>query len=154
MNQPAPSLESFSRNGFLIAGRLFKAAAGLFLLLTISACLTGNTPKEVSQSSEAAERNQDSLAIDVENYTWTFFNYGQHIRITGRVVNNSDEPYQAVTMSLVLYDDKTNKIVAKGRAFIYPTYLKPGGTGEFEFVDMPSAATLTKSRLVTEAKTL
>ncbi len=64
MNQSAALLELFLRNGFLIAGRLFNMAMRLPLLIILT-YLTSNTPKEINQFSEATEKNQDNLAINI-----------------------------------------------------------------------------------------
>jgi len=48
-------------------------------------------------------------------------------------------------MSLILYTNKTHKIVAKNQLSIYLTYLNPSETRGFKFVNMPSTTALIKN---------
>lgn len=137
---------------------VFWLRLGLFRLpvltaLILAAACAGRQPQVMVHTSTTAERLPDSLPIDVVEYTWTFFNYGDHIRLSGRVRNNSAEAYQAVSIQATLLDE-VGATVAQGRAYVYPAYLRPGAEGSFEFVDMPQRSggqNLPNGRLTTRA---
>ena len=129
-------------------------AALAVLALALTACLTNQQPKITSHTSTTALRGENSLPVDVVEYTWTFFNYGHHLRLTGRVRNNSAEAYQAVALRTALLDE-TGAAVVQGTANVYPTYLRPGGEGSFELVVMvvSPGRNLAAGHLVTTAVT-
>jgi len=129
------------------------AALALALALT-AACLTGPRPGQ-THTGHWAVRSPESLPIDVVEYAWTFFNSGRHIRLTGRVRNNSDQAHQAVTLELAL-EDENGRVAAKGQTHVFPAYLPPGGEGAFELVGLVSSAgrNLPAGRLLTTARTL
>ena len=144
---------SITRLQLLIrAGRSIAALAVLSLAALPTAACPVKQPETLAHTSTAAERSPTSLPLDVEEYTWSFFNYAKHIRISGRVRNNSAEACQAVSLQVELKDE-AGTTVAQGLAYIYPTYLRPGGEGFFEVVDMPKPnhQNLPAGRLVTTA---
>jgi len=131
-------------------------AAALILPLALTlACFTNPQPSVLTHTSNLAVRAPESLSIDVLEYTWTFFNFGRHLRITGRVRNNSDQAHQSVTLVLTLMDEKGG-IVAKGQTLVFPAYLPPGGEGAFELVNMVTSAgrNLPAGHLLTIARTI
>ena len=138
---------------FLIP-RPVRAAALLLALAAALACYHNPQPDIMTHTSHWAVRSPGSLPIDVVEYTWTFFNKGRHIRITGQARNNSDQVHQAVTLELTLTDEK-GALVAKGQTLIFPAYLRPGATGEFELMSMVTTTgrNLPDGRLLTTART-
>jgi hypothetical protein len=124
----------------------------LALALT-SACLSGRRPDMQSHTSHWAVRAPGSLAIDVVEYTWSFINFGRHIRITGLARNNSNQAYQSVTLGLVLMDER-GEAVLQGQALVFPAYLQPGAEGRFELVGMTASKgrNLPGGRLVVTAR--
>jgi len=124
-------------------------------LSLILACFFPNPqPDTQTHTSQKALRSPGSLAIDVMEYTWTFFNHSRHLRLVGRVRNNSEQVHQSVTLGLTLMDEK-GKMVAQGQTHVYPAYLQPGTEGSFELVAMVISAgqNLSAGHLVTTAQT-
>jgi len=136
----------------LSLGRAALAALALALAL---ACFPNPRPAVTTHTGHWAVRSPESLPLDVAEYTWTFFNYGRHIRLAGRVRNNSDQAHQSVTLELSLADE-FGKVVAKGQTHVFPAYLPPGGEGTFELVSLVSSAgrNLPAGRLLVTARTL
>jgi hypothetical protein len=118
------------------------------------ACFPNPQPASPTHTGNWAVRSPESLPLDVVEYTWTFFNYGRHIRLAGRVRNNSDQVHQSVTLELTLTDEK-GEVVTQGQTHVFPAYLQPGGEGAFELVSLVSSAgrNLPDGRLVTTART-
>jgi len=130
-------------------------AAVLAALALALACLPNPRPASPTHTGHWAVRSPESLPLDVVEYTWTFFNSGRHIRLTGRVRNNSGQAQQSVTLELTLADE-IGKVVAKGQTHVFPAYLPPGSEGVFELVGLVSTAgrNLPAGRLLTTARTL
>ena len=127
----------------------------LFLIVPVALACSPNPRLDTqTHTSRRAVRSPESLPIDVLEYTWTFFNHGRHLRLVGLVRNNSDRPYQAVTLKLTLEDERGN-VVAKGQTYAHPAYLRPGAEGSFELVSMTilTGRNLPAGRLVTTALT-
>ncbi|MDR2725812.1 MAG: DUF3426 domain-containing protein [Candidatus Adiutrix sp.] len=138
----------------LLTQRPVRAAALFLALAATLACAHNSQPNVLTHTSHWAVRTPDSLAIDVVEYTWAFFNKANHIRITGQVRNNSDQAHQSVTLGLTLTDEK-GEVVARGQTFIVPAYLRPGAIGSFELVCMVARTgrNLPEGRLLTTART-
>jgi len=132
-----------------------RAAALAALALLVSACFPNPQPANPTHTGHWAVRSPESLPLDVVEYTWTFFNAGRHIRLTGRVRNNSDQAHQAVTLELTLTDE-IGKVVAEGQTHVFPAYLPAGSEGSFELVSLVSSAgrNLSAGRLLTSARAL
>ena len=139
----------------LLIPRPARIAALLLALAASLACSPYPRPATQTHTSHWAVRSPDSLAIDVVEYTWTFYNNGRHIRITGQVRNNSDQVHQSVTLELTLADER-GEAVAKGQTLVFPAYLRPGGIGEFELRSMVTSAgrNLPAGRLLTTARAI
>ena len=131
-----------------------RAAALVLTAVLALACISNPRPDTLAHTSTWAVRAPESLPIDVLEYTWIFFNHGRHLRLKGQVRNNSDKVHQSVTLGLTLMDEK-GEVVAKGQAYVYPAYLRPGSEGSFEMVTMVSTAgrNLKAGRLVVTAQT-
>jgi hypothetical protein len=138
---------------FSTAGPVRAAAMALALALPL-ACLPNPKPAVPTHTGHWAVRSPESLPIDVVEYTWTFFNSGRHVRLTGRIRNNSGQAHQSVSLELTLTDER-GKAVAKGQTHVFPAYLPPGSEGEFELVSLASSAgrNLPAGRLLTTART-
>lgn len=130
-------------------------SAVLAAVLALTLACFNPQPATRTHTSYLAVRAPESLPIDVVEYTWTFFNSGRHIRITGQVRNNSDQAHQSVTLELALVDEKGG-VVAKGQTLVFPAYLRPGAEGAFELVGMALSAgrNLPAGRLLTTARTI
>lgn len=125
----------------------------LLLLAAAPACLGMATAKPVKPAIEenVAERAPDSLAIDVVDFDWTYFNDGYHLKLSGTVRNNTGAPIQAVTLGCTLYDE-VGRPVGRGESYLSPTYLPDGSEGSFEITIMPSRTKgIQHIRLVTRA---
>lgn len=133
--------------------RLFALASLFLLLMAAPACLNMATTKPVQPAIEenVAERSPDSLAIDVVDFDWAYFNDGHHLRVVGSVRNNTGAPIQAVTLRCVLYDEM-GRPIGHGESYLAPTYLPEGAEGSFEITIMPSRTkSIRHIRLVTTA---
>jgi cytochrome c-type biogenesis protein CcmE len=130
------------------------AALALALALSFTLACANRQPSTLTHTSQRAVRAPESLPLDVVTYTWTFFNYGRHIRLTGQVRNNSAQAQQSVTLALTLEDERGDAVV-KGQTHIFPAYLPPGGEGSFELVGLALSAgrNLPAGRLKTLART-
>lgn len=135
---------------------------GLALILAALALAAGGCIKHEPRLQKAEtltanvfETDPSGLTIDVVSLDWTYYNSGAHIRITGRVRNNSGQPQQAVTLYGQAFDEKGASILS-GRSFITPTYLAPGAEGEFEFsgIIRPGMDKIKFIRLKTQARVL
>ena len=131
-----------------------RAAVLILALAAALACFPKPKPTVLTHTSHWAVRAPESLAIDVVEYTWTFFNKERHIRITGSARNNSGQAYQSVALGLTLTDEK-GEVVARGQTLIFPAYLRPGGEGTFEMVNLVTSTgrNLPAGRLLTTART-
>jgi len=129
-------------------------AAALAALALALACFPNPRPPSPTHTGHWAVRSPESLPLDVVEYTWTFFNSGRHLRLTGRVRNNSDQACQSVTLELSLADE-IGKVVAQGQTHVFPAYLPPGAEGTFELVSLVSSAgrNLPAGRLLVTART-
>ena len=138
----------------LLIPRPARAAALILALAAALACFPNPKPTTLTHTSHWAVRTPESLAIDVVEYTWAFFNKERHIRITGLARNNSNQVHQSVTLELALTDEK-GEVVAKGQTLIFPAYLRPGGEGTFELMSMVTSTgrNLPAGRLFTTART-
>ncbi|MDR2934737.1 MAG: DUF3426 domain-containing protein [Candidatus Adiutrix sp.] len=139
---------------FTTAGPGRAAALALALALSL-ACFPNPRPALTTHTGHWAVRSPESLPLDVVEYTWTFFNHGRHIRLSGRVRNNSDQAHQALTLELTLTDER-GAVVAHGQTHVFPAFLPPGNEGAFELVGLVSTAgrNLSAGRLLTTARTL
>ena len=125
----------------------------ILLAVAAPACLGMSTGKPVKEPIEAnvSEREPDSLAIDVVDFDWTYFNDGIHLRLSGKVRNNTGAPIQAVTLKCMMYDE-IGRPVGQSESYLSPTYLPDGGEGSFEVTIMPSRTKgIQHIRLVTRA---
>lgn len=125
----------------------------IFLPLLAAGCFNVATSKPVKPSLEenTIEREPESMAVDVVDFGWNYFNDGYHLRVQGVARNNTGEPIQAVTIICLLYDE-AGRPVGRGEAFLAPTYLADGAEGTFEIVTMPSRTKgIQYIRLVTRA---
>lgn len=125
----------------------------LLLLAAAPACLNMATTKPVKPAIEenTAERAPESLAIDVVDFEWAYFNDGYHLKLDGTVRNNTGAPIQAVTLGCTLYDEM-GRPVGYGESYLAPTYLPEGAEGSFDITIMPSRTKgIQHIRLVTQA---
>ena len=125
----------------------------LLLVLAATACLGMSTAKPVKPAIEenVSEREPDTLAVDVVDFDWNYFNDGYHLRLRGTVRNNSGAPVQAVTLKCQLYDE-VGRPLGYSESYLSPTYLPDGGEGSFEITIMPSRTKgIQHVRLVTRA---
>ena len=134
--------------------RFFGFVFILLLVAAAPACLGMSTAKPVKPviEEDVAERAPDSLAIDVVDFNWNYFNDGFHMKLNGTVRNNTGAPIQAVTLVCTLYDEE-GRPVGHGESYLSPTYLPVEGEGDFDITIMPSRTKGIKHiRLVTRAK--
>lgn len=113
---------------------LWAICLAVFLLL--AACtVTVPGSKQDPTDKDVSETGSGSLDIEVTDYSWRYLHGGSHISVSGTVVNNSSGPLHGVILACTLHDENGNPI-AYGESYVAPTYLKPGGTGTFDFVAM------------------
>jgi len=125
----------------------------LLLVLAAPACLGMSTAKPVKPPIEenVAEREPDTLAVEVVDFSWNYINDGYHLRLSGTVRNNSGAPVQAVTLKCMLYDE-VGRPLGYSESYLAPTYLPDGAEGTFEVTVMPSRTRgVEHVRLVTRA---
>jgi hypothetical protein len=109
---------------------------GLMFLLTACSQMVYVPGEQMPPTDrDIAHVGPGSLKIDVANYQWSYINGNTHIRVTGNVINNTGQNVQSVTLSGILYDQDGTPI-AYGTSYIYPTFMRPGGQGSFEFVGL------------------
>lgn len=132
----------------------------LFLVVSVLA-LTGcpqllSVPGSKMPPTEydISETGPNSLPVEVLSYHWEYTNGNTHVRISGTVINNSDQNIHGVSLLATLYDQNGSP-TAFGETYVTPTFLKPGAIGSFDFVaTIKRASGLKATRLVTVAKPL
>lgn len=135
---------------------LTKLAQVTVLSLAMAGCFYVPSSKPIMPPTDqnVSERAPDTLAIDVQDFDWIYFNDGLYIRLNGKVQNNSGAPIQAVTLIGAIFDED-GRPMGSAQSYIAPSYLVDGGSGTFEFVFSPARPRDIKHlRLVTRAKTL
>lgn len=133
-------------------------------LLVLSLALTAGclgTRSKLGQKIEAAmltenvvEVDPESLAFEVVDFEWAYYNEGAHIRITGKLRNDTGRNQQAVSLYVIAYDEHGG-LVTQGRSFVTPTFIPPGGEGDFQINGLPSRTKgIQFLRLVVSARVL
>lgn len=112
-----------------------------------------DTPPELTE--DTFEMAPNSLPVEVTSANWQYLNGGAHLRVRGKARNVGQDPLQAVTLHVVIFDEKGSSL-GGGTSFLNPTYLPPDKESEFEITVMLARDrnNIKYLRLVTNAVTL
>lgn len=136
---------------------LLLSGLGLLMILP-SACIIKHPPKydlPAALEADVAEIVPDSLAIEVVEFEWHYYNDKAMIKISGMVRNNTGQAQQAITLKSTAFDEKGEFIVS-GDSFLDPTYLPDGAEAKFEFRGLvkPGMQDIKHVKLITRATML
>lgn len=120
--------------------RLFNAlGAGLFVMAALAGAGCGASPAfsgrivvDDNNKEALTMKSQGSLDFDVTEFQWVSARDSSFVKVTGRARNNDTAGHHTVRMRALVFNEN-HKRLGGNTAILYPTYLGPGQSGDFEF---------------------